>query len=609
MALVAVLSFILVLSADPKLAYANPVGQDTWGLTANTGYVDLRTAVDCNSDLAFYGGDTDHDGICDHWEDGTNGNGLHIRVKNTAYAYDLTCNPSANYTTDPTGLTVCPNPNQKDVYVELDWMQGHGPDPTAITDVVKAFNSAPNGVNPGANPPRGVQLHVQYGENPSSSDGNTGVHVTNLKTSTALASTNTSPTFGFWVLKENRFGTVAERNTNDPNHNSFCANGESWHDCGSAKRQVFHYGVYIHKQSEFPTSSGWGEINGNDFVMSLGALTSPGIDEQEASFMHELGHNLGLYHGGSIPPDVNNNHVYDPTDDNADNCKPNYPSIMNYMYEFRSTFDQCRPLNFTNTALGNLDESNLSDDNGVGSNPYPNPDPDPPGAAAGTCNNAAHNGMERPINFSNPHPPGGTTPSLTGTPSIDWNGNGMQPGVTYTQNINTFAICNSFTTTNTVLKGHNDWTGGDMNYNFRAFANVFQSNDTTNTETCENCPNSVIEPAPPGTYIDTTPPQNTANTTASFTFHSDAPYSTFDCQLDNNQYSTCSSPQSYTSLSANSHTFSVRSTSNGMTEISPPTYTWTVTDGGGGQITMLEALGIIIPVVAALTVPIIARRK
>ena len=40
--------------------------------------------------------------------------------------------------------------------------------------------------------------------------------------------------------------------------------------------------------------------------------------EQAGTFMHELGHNLGLRHGGG---------------DNT-NCKPHHLSVMNYAYQF-----------------------------------------------------------------------------------------------------------------------------------------------------------------------------------------------------------------------------------------------------------------------------------
>jgi hypothetical protein len=69
--------------------------------------------------------------------------------------------------------------------------------------------------------------------------------------------------------------------------------------------------------------SGLAEVSGNDFVVSLGGrevdlLHEGGTFSDGSTFMHELGHNLGLLHGGG--DDLN--------------AKPNYLSVMNYRYQF-----------------------------------------------------------------------------------------------------------------------------------------------------------------------------------------------------------------------------------------------------------------------------------
>lgn len=93
-----------------------------------------------------------------------------------------------------------------------------------------------------------------------------------------------------------------------------------------AKLPVFHYCLIGDQPNG--SSGGLGEIDGNDFITTLGAegqadysiATTEDINrlnyELASTIMHELGHNLGLRHGGN--EDVN--------------YKPNYISIMNYMY-------------------------------------------------------------------------------------------------------------------------------------------------------------------------------------------------------------------------------------------------------------------------------------
>jgi hypothetical protein len=82
-----------------------------------------------------------------------------------------------------------------------------------------------------------------------------------------------------------------------------------------------------------PTSTGLAALPGNDFVVAmanldgqswleietLNPLPGPGAPDYAVActFMHELGHNLGLRHGG---------------DDNAPTWKPNFVSVMNHAY-------------------------------------------------------------------------------------------------------------------------------------------------------------------------------------------------------------------------------------------------------------------------------------
>lgn len=81
----------------------------------------------------------------------------------------------------------------------------------------------------------------------------------------------------------------------------------------------------------------------------------------------------------------------------------------------------------------------------------------------------------------------------------------------------------------------------------------------------------------PDTTITAQPANPTNSTSASFSFTSTETGSTFECQLDSGGYSTCTSPKSYTGLTAGSHIFYVKANdSAGNTDATPASYTWTI---------------------------------
>ena len=94
------------------------------------------------------------------------------------------------------------------------------------------------------------------------------------------------------------------------------------------RASIFHYALFATSQNLDGSSgsSGVAELPGNDFLITLGgwglntsnvANTNKLINYQAGTFMHELGHNLNLRHGGF---------------ENV-NYKPNYFSVMNYIYQ------------------------------------------------------------------------------------------------------------------------------------------------------------------------------------------------------------------------------------------------------------------------------------
>jgi uncharacterized repeat protein (TIGR01451 family) len=91
------------------------------------------------------------------------------------------------------------------------------------------------------------------------------------------------------------------------------------------RRRYFHYNLWIHNRPG-TTSSGVAEVSGNDFMVSLGSFTNQvgSLAEQTGTFIHELGHNLGLGHGGG----------------DGVNRKPNYLSVMSYNFQMSGVLTQ-----------------------------------------------------------------------------------------------------------------------------------------------------------------------------------------------------------------------------------------------------------------------------
>jgi len=102
------------------------------------------------------------------------------------------------------------------------------------------------------------------------------------------------------------------------------------------------------------TNSGVADMPGGDLMVTLGAFAdvsgrpvgTPYM--QGATLMHELGHNLELTHAGT------------PQTPLEPNCKPNYMSVMNYLFQLRGLFNDTEPgvphMDYSGEALGPLDE-------------------------------------------------------------------------------------------------------------------------------------------------------------------------------------------------------------------------------------------------------------
>ncbi|HEV2120368.1 MAG TPA: right-handed parallel beta-helix repeat-containing protein [Candidatus Bathyarchaeia archaeon] len=118
------------------------------------------------------------------------------------------------------------------------------------------------------------------------------------------------------------------------------------------RAHYFHYGLFINQTSPGDTESGVGETFGSNFIVSLGLWTNKvgSVNEQAGTLMHELGHNLGLMHGGT----------------DEVNRKPNYLSVMSYEHQVvgiitKTPTGNVTRFDYSSQALPTLNETSLND--------------------------------------------------------------------------------------------------------------------------------------------------------------------------------------------------------------------------------------------------------
>lgn len=246
-------------------------------------------------------GDTDGDALCDNWE-------------TTGIDYD------ADGRADQTLPGA--DPAKPDIYVEVDWQQGRKPHMKALYDVKEAFQLAPRPIN--------LHTHVSEqvpGEDPIRATGRGLFRHDDVND--FLQGSTDAPCDGY-------VGSAEDREAED------CATRLA------ARRLAYRYALF--GQRNEGGAEGIADPGYDAFIVTLGATAREDVllgggtgdygcnkqydacmAELEAStFMHELGHTLGLWHGGL---------------EAKENEEPNYLSIMNYLFVSRALLP--RPLDYS----------------------------------------------------------------------------------------------------------------------------------------------------------------------------------------------------------------------------------------------------------------------
>jgi hypothetical protein len=123
--------------------------------------------------------------------------------------------------------------------------------------------------------------------------------------------------------------------------------------------------------------------------------------------------------------------------------------------------------------------------------------------------------------------------------------------------------------------------------------------------------NSLADTTPPETSIDTRPPDPSSSSTATFTYTSSEPGSTFQCKLDESPFAACDPGGiTYTGLGNGPHSFQVRAIdSSENVDPSPAGYSFSVVltlPGGPGPVEMTAPAG---PVAAPPAATVLAKHR
>lgn len=120
-------------------------------------------------------------------------------------------------------------------------------------------------------------------------------------------------------------------------------------------------------------------------------------------------------------------------------------------------------------------------------------------------------------------------------------------------------------------KSYSDLADGSHTFSVRATDPTGNIDETPAQRTW------TVDTTPPQTLLASGPQGTTLEQEATFTFTSNESPSTFECSLDDEPYSECGSPKTYSDLAEGSHVFRVRATdAAGNVDETPAERTWTI---------------------------------
>ncbi|MFN0012013.1 MAG: hypothetical protein ACKVS8_10260 [Phycisphaerales bacterium] len=366
-------------------------------------------------------GDEDGDGLRDSWE--TQGKGIDVDGDGD-FEVDLFARGARK--------------DHKDAFVEIDGGRNKMLSASAAAKMVAAFAGA-SVVNPDGT--TGIRLHLQRDERNLP-----------MEQVEALIEQEDDPRFSFPFvfddLREAHFGSDGPG----------AAASEERALYVQAKRKAYRYALVFDRVS-LDGLLGTGELPGDEFWVAFGGdKLNNGVrdaDEQAAVFMHELGHTLGLHHGGA--DDIHG--------------KANYLSIMSYLHAL--PYDDVSlgtwRLDYSREKFATLVENRLDENPGVSDDPT-DPDGDPFFDDA-----PCFHGYAKDVN-------GTLTQTLAvarvsgvhGVFPVDWDGDGVsppEPTLPANLDINFLGVgaplgIGQNPSPNQTLVGHDDWANLELGLGF-----------------------------------------------------------------------------------------------------------------------------------------------